>query len=112
MLSFFARCLVPVFFGQGYTDVNDLTYDVIKNRLCNLVGGSKPVSFDDALAYVKRNIRLNVSEPDARLRILMLQTSYLELCERRGWTFVEKAPKSRHQASRWCLAAACPKVTS
>ncbi len=24
----------------------------------------------------------------------MLQTSYLELCERRGWTLVEKAPKA------------------
>ncbi len=24
----------------------------------------------------------------------MLQTSYLELCERRGWTFVEKAPEA------------------
>ncbi len=50
--------------------------------------------FDDALADVKRNVRLDVSEPDARLRILMLQTSYLELCERRGWTFVEKALKA------------------
>ncbi len=39
------------------------------------------MSFDDALADVKRNIRLDVSEPDARLRILMLQTSYLELCQ-------------------------------
>ncbi len=26
--------------------------------------------------------------------MLMLQTSYLELCERRGWTFVETAPKA------------------
>ncbi len=68
--------------------------DVIKNRLCNLVGGSKPVSLDDALTDVKRNVRLDVSEPDARIRILTLQTSYLELCERRGWTFVEKATKA------------------
>ncbi len=42
------------------------------------------MSFDDALADVKRNVRLEVSEPDARLRILMLQTIYLELCERHG----------------------------
>ncbi len=77
-------------FGQGYTDVNDLADDIIKNRLCNLVGGSKPVSFDDTLADVKRNIRLDISEPDAHLRILMLKTSYLELCERRGWNLVEK----------------------
>ncbi len=52
------------------------------------------MSFDDALAGVKRNVRPDVSEPDARRRILMLQTSYLELCQRRGWTFVEKALKA------------------
>ncbi len=48
-------------FGQGYTDVNDLTDAVIKNRLCNLVAESKPVSFDDALTDVKRNVRLDDS---------------------------------------------------
>ncbi len=71
--SFLRSLLRARLFGQGYTDVNDLTDDVIKNRLCN---------------EVKRNRRLDVSEPDALLRIFMLQTSYLELCERRGWTFV------------------------
>ncbi len=66
--SIFLRSLLLArIFGQGYTDVNDLTDDVIKNRLCNLVGGRKPGSFDDALADVKRNFRLYVSEPDARL---------------------------------------------
>ncbi len=93
--AIFLRSLLRArIFGQSYTDVNDLTDDVIKNRLCNLVGGSKSVSFDDALADVKRNFRLEVSQPDAHLRILMLLTSYLELCERHGWTFVEKAPKA------------------
>lgn len=43
---------------------------------------------------VKRNFRLDASEPDARLRILMLQTSYIELCEKRGWKFYETAQKS------------------
>ncbi len=93
--AIFLRSLLRArIFVQGYTDVNDLTDDVIKNRLCYFVEGSKPVSFDDALADVKRNVRLDFSEPDARLRILMLQTSYLDLCERRGWNFVENAPKA------------------
>ncbi len=93
--STFLRSLLRArIFGQGYTDVNDLTDDIIQNRLCNLVGGSKPVSFDDALADVKRNVRLDISEPDVRLRILILQIIYIELCERRGWTFVKKAPKA------------------
>ncbi len=71
-----------------------MTDDVIKNRLCNLVGGSKPLSFDDALADVKRNVRLIFRSRMHAFAILMLQTSYMELCERRGWTFVEKAPKA------------------
>ncbi len=81
-------------FGQGYTDVNGLTEGVIKNSLRNLAGGRKTVSFNDALADVERNVCLDVSEPDASLRILMLQTSYIELCECRGLKFVEKAPKA------------------
>ena len=52
------------------------------------------VSYDDYLADVKRNCTLDVSEPDARLRILTLQTSYIELCERRGWKFFETAQKA------------------
>ncbi len=93
--AIFLRSLLRArIFGQGYTDINDLTDDFIKNRHFNLVGGRNPVSFHDALADVKRKVRPDVSEPDARLRILMFQTSYLELCERRGWTFVEKAPKA------------------
>lgn len=40
-------------------------------------------------------------EFDARLRILMLQTVYVELCERRRWNFVEKVPKAavKHMVS-------------
>ncbi len=63
--AIFLRSLLRArIFGQGYTDVNDLTDDVIKNRLCNLVGGSKPVSFDDTLTELKRNVRLDVSWTD------------------------------------------------
>ncbi len=46
------------------------------------------------LAHVKRNVLLHVSEPDARLRIFMLRTSYIELCDGRSWTIVEIAPKA------------------
>ncbi len=68
-----------------------MTEDVINNRLCTLIGRSTPVSFDEAVADVKR---INISEPDARLRILLLQTSYLELCERLSLTFVENTLKA------------------
>ena len=37
---------------------------------------------------------MDASEPDAKLRILMLQTSYIESCERRGWKFYENAQKA------------------
>ncbi len=57
--AIFLRLLLrALILDQGYTDVNDLTDDVIKNRVCNLVGGSKSVSIDDALADFKRNVRL------------------------------------------------------
>jgi len=46
------------------------------------------------MADVKRSISLNASEPDARLRIIILQTAYLDLCNRRGWNFVETAPRA------------------
>lgn len=66
----------------------------VKTLLQSLVRATKTVSREDALSDVKRNVRLDISEPDARIRILMHQNSYLELCERLGWEFVEKAPKS------------------
>ncbi len=83
--AFFLRSLLCAsIFGNGRTDVNDLTDDFIKNRMCNLVGRSNPVSFDDALEDVKGNVLLEVFESDAHLFILMLQTSDIDLCERRG----------------------------
>eukprot|EP00171_Calliarthron_tuberculosum_P023413 IDg23413t1 len=74
--------------------IEDLTDDIIKNKLIELSSGSKPVSFDEALADVKRNIRLDLSDPDARIDILMLQASYVEHCKRHGWDFVNTAPKA------------------
>ncbi len=108
----FLRSLIrALIFVQCYTDVNLLTDVVINKRLCNVVRVSKPVLFDDAPSDVKRNVCLLFSEPDARLRMLILKKSYLELCQRRGWTLVEIS-ESRHQAYRCRLAAARPQVTS
>ena len=41
----------------------------------------KYVSYDEAMADVKRNVLLDASEPDARIRVIMLQASYIELCD-------------------------------
>ena len=59
-----------------------------------MAAGTKTVSAEEALADVKRNGRLDSSEPDARLRVMMMSASYLELCDKGGWKFVEKAPKA------------------
>lgn len=45
------------------------------------------------MADVTHNVRLDSSEWNTRLRIMMLQASYVSLCEQRGWNFVENAQK-------------------
>lgn len=72
----------------------NLTDEVIKDKLISLSSGSRTASADPAMADVKRNVSLDASEPDAWLRIMMLSASYLELCDKRGCNFVEKAPKA------------------
>lgn len=81
-------------FGSNYTAVSQLTDQTIKSRLEKLAVGSKSVCFDETMADIIGYAKLDTSEPNARLRMLMLQTAYVELCERRGWNFVEKAPKA------------------
>ncbi len=81
---FLQSLLVIRVFGTGLNDVSDLTDDIIKAKLTERSSGSKPVSFDEAFADVKRNVRLDVAELDAQIRILMLQASYVEHCKRRG----------------------------
>ena len=93
--AIFLRSLIRArIFGAEVKDVTDLTDSLIKSKLEELSGTSKSTSYEEALADVKRNCRLDSSEPDARIRILMLQTSYIELCERRGWKFYENAQKA------------------
>ncbi len=90
--------LVPVATGyrcfcEGFKNVSDVTDDAIKARLTEISSGSKPVSFDEVLADVKRNVRHDAAEHDACIRILMLQASYAEHCKRRGWDFANNAPE-------------------
>eukprot|EP00171_Calliarthron_tuberculosum_P007262 IDg7262t1 len=81
-------------FGIEVKEVSDLSDDIIKANIIKLSSGSKPVSAEEALADVKRNVRFDASEPDAKLRVLMLQASYIELCKKRGWKFYETAQKA------------------
>jgi len=93
--AIFLRSLVQAqVFGEAITNVSQLTDDIIKNQLTALSSRGKVVDYDEVMSDVKRSISLNASEPDARLRIIILQTAYLDLCNRRGWNFVETAPKA------------------
>ena len=91
----FLRSLVRArIFRKNISDVTDLTDELIKEKLTTFAAGTKTVSADEALADVKRNVRLDATEPDARMRIMMLSASYLELCDKRGWNFIDTAPKA------------------
>ncbi len=63
-LIFPQSLLVIHVFGTGFNDVSDLTDDMIKEQLKELSSGSNPDSSDEALPDVKRNVRLDVAEPD------------------------------------------------
>ena len=99
----YRSCFNPIFlksliraraFGSDVKNVGDLTDEKIKSKLEDVSGCTRTVSVESTLNDVKAHVRLDVNEPDARLRILMLSASYLELCERRGWKFVETSPKA------------------
>ena len=71
-----------------------MTDVTLKAKSEEIAGKSKNVTVDQALAEVKRHIKLDANEPDARLRIMMLSASYLEQCEKRGREFFEKSQKA------------------
>lgn len=81
-------------FGAEVTEVYQLTDDTSKVNLESFAVRTKAVSAKEALANVKKNVRLDASKLSARLRIKTLSHSYLELCNKRGWKFVEMAPKA------------------
>lgn len=92
--SFLSSLVKSRMFGSEVKVLSDLTDDILKAKLQQIAGRSRTVSVEQAFADVKRNVRMDASEPDARLRVMILSASYIELCEKRGWEFVEKAPKA------------------
>ncbi len=50
-------------FCKCYSGVNHFTDDAMNNRLCNLVGKCKPVSFEDALADCAHHPRGREKDP-------------------------------------------------
>lgn len=66
--AIFLRSLIRArVFGADVKETKDLTDEIICNRLLELSGVSRSVSFEEALCKVKRNCRLNSLEPDIKL---------------------------------------------
>ena len=59
-----------------------------------MIGPVENVNFDHALSEVKKHIRLNEDEDNARTRVLMFNVSYLQFCKKRGWKFDKDAQKA------------------
>lgn len=78
-------------FGARYQSVSSLSDEGIKDKLESLARTKKSVFSEEALADVKRHIKPDACKFDVRLCILMLQTLYVELCERLGWKFIATA---------------------
>ena len=81
-------------FGEDIEDVAQLDDTTLRAKLEELAGRARDVSPSEAMALVKKEIRLNAAENCARLRVMLLSASYLDLCEKRGWKFVENSPKT------------------
>lgn len=54
-------------FGESVQTLSDLTDDMLKAKLETISGTTQSVSYDEALADVQRNVRLNPNETDAAL---------------------------------------------
>ena len=78
-------------FGVQIRQVSDLTNAIITEKIEEIASKSRTVSVEAALPDVKRNVGQNVNQPNARIRIIILSASYLELCEKRGWNFAENS---------------------
>lgn len=81
-------------FGADIDDVSKCTDEILRSKLHDMVNDTVPVDFDQALVDVKKNIRMNADEDNARTRVLMLNTSYLRFCKKRGWSFYKDAQKA------------------
>ncbi len=88
-------------FGAAVKTLHQCTDTIIMAKLEEISGTVRTVSVEAAHADLKRHGRLDPNEPDARLRVTMLSASYLELCEKRGWEFLENSQEAavRHIVS-------------
>lgn len=75
-------------------DVSDLTDNITNTKQVNLSSGRNPISADEYLADVKRNLYLDASEPDVKLRNIILQISYIALSKLHGRTFYGTTQKA------------------
>ncbi|CAN8074724.1 unnamed protein product [Agarophyton chilense] len=91
--SFLRSLVTACIFGVEVSDVSTLSDASIKANLTSLSSTSRSISSDGAAVGVKKNTRLDATEPDARMRTMLLSASYIEFCEERGWNFVKEAPK-------------------
>ena len=92
--SFLRSLMRARILGADVTAVTQLTDEKIRSKLETFAAGTSTVSAEETLADVKKNVRLDSSEPGARLHFMMMCASYLELCDKVGWKIVEKAPKA------------------
>ena len=69
-------------FGEDIDDVEKCTDAILKAKLKEMVGESITVDYEQALADIKKHIRLNADEDNAKTRIPMLNTSYLRFCKK------------------------------
>ncbi len=81
---FLQSLLVIRVFGTGFIDFSDLTDDIIKAKLTDFLPEASLFRSTKLWQTFKRNVRLDFAEPDTRIFILMLQTSYVEHSKRRG----------------------------
>lgn len=81
-------------FSIDLKNLQDCTDDAIRTSLEEVSGRVRSVSVDADFADVKRHVKLDANESDARLRIVVLSASYLELCEKRGWDFLENSQEA------------------
>lgn len=65
--------------GSEIPHVTKLTDAISKEKLQDISGSSSSVSVEGSFGDGKRNVKSDTNEMDARLRIIILSVSYLEL---------------------------------
>lgn len=70
------------------------TDEILKAKLEEIIRKVQRTHHEQSLAEVKKHVRLNTGDDDARNRILILNASYLKFCKKRVWTFYKDAQKA------------------